>query len=134
MEGLKPIVDFFTPIFFVSVGIAINVSVFNPFNTANHAVLFIIAILTMIAIVTKIIPVYLVKFDKSINRKIIGLGMVPRGEVGLIFASMGKITGVLTVNMYNIIVAVVVLSTIIVPPLIKAVVKKRAPENTHSTA
>lgn len=125
MEGLKPIVDFFTPIFFVSVGIAINISIFNPFKSDNLPILAIILALTFIAVITKILPAYLIKTENGVHRILIGLGMVPRGEVGLIFASMGKITGVLTNQMYNIVVAVVVLSTIIAPPLIKLVIKKK---------
>ncbi|MEW5821402.1 MAG: cation:proton antiporter [Cyanobacteriota bacterium] len=131
MKGLKPIVDFFTPIFFVSVGIAINLAIFNPFDVQNHSILVLIMILVVIAIITKILPAYFVKFDNNINQKIIGLGMVPRGEVGLIFASMGKITAILTVQMYNVIVAVVVLSTIVVPPLLKYIVKRDKSINNH---
>lgn len=125
MEGLKPIVDFFTPIFFVSVGIAMNISIFNPFNLDNLPILVIIFILTLIAVITKILPAYLIKLEKGVHRNLIGLGMVPRGEVGLIFASMGKVTEVLTNQMYNIIVAVVVLSTIIAPLLIKIAIKNK---------
>lgn len=130
IEGLKPIADLFTPIFFVSVGIAIDLTVFNPFVQKNQMILLAILALTVIAVGTKILPAYIIKLDKGIKRNIIGLGMVPRGEVGLIFASMGKITGVLTNNMYNIVVAVVVLSTIIVPPLIKlAITNNNSKEN-----
>ena len=128
MEGLKPIVDFFTPIFFVSVGIAININIFNPLNPDNYTTLLIIAVLTVIAVITKILPAYIVKLEKNVNQKLIGLGMVPRGEVGLIFAAMGKITEVLTTQMYNIIVAVVVLSTIVAPPLIKLAIKGKNQE------
>lgn len=124
MEGLKPIVDFFTPIFFVSVGIVVNISLFNPFNSKNHFTIIAIIVLVIISLVTKMLPAYLIKAEDGLNRNITGLGMVPRGEVGLIFASIGLMTGVFNELIYNGVVAVVVLSTVIVPPLLKLACRK----------
>lgn len=123
MEGLKPIVDFFTPIFFVSVGVVVNLAFFNPLDPGNHFRLGVILILVLIALFTKMLPAYLIKTEKGLNRHVVGLGMVPRGEVGLIFASIGLSTGVFNDLIYNGVVAVVVLSTVIVPPLLKLATK-----------
>lgn len=122
-EALRPIVDFFTPIFFVSIGIAINLSVLNPFNPANSKILVYILIFLLIAIITKYLSGYSIISRENIDKRTIGISMIPRGEVGLIFASMGKITGVLNENVYAIIVVVVILTTIVVPPLLKWSIK-----------
>lgn len=119
---LKPLVDIFTPIFFVSVGIFVNISVFNIFDPANYNSLMWIAVLFLIAVGGKFLSGYMIAKEEGINRKIIGISMVPRGEVCLIFASVGKISGILSDEMYTVIVATVMLSTIVVPPLMKALV------------
>lgn len=117
---LKPLVDIFTPIFFVSVGVFVNISVFNVFNPANHNTLMWIAVLLVIAVGSKYLSGFMISAKHGLNRKIIGISMVPRGEVCLIFASVGKVSGILSSEMYTAIVATVMLSTIIVPPLMKS--------------
>ena len=121
---LKPLVDIFTPIFFVSVGIFVNIKVFNIFDPANHYSLMWIAVLFVIATSTKFLAGFMIPKEDGLNRKIIGISMVPRGEVCLIFASVGKISGILSDEMYTVIVATVMLSTIVVPPLMKSLVFK----------
>jgi Kef-type K+ transport system membrane component KefB len=124
-EGLRPLVDFFTPIFFVSVGIAMNLSVFNIFNPSNHKLLLWVVILVIIAVISKFTAGFVIRTDKDTSRSIIGSGMIPRGEVGLIFAAMGMITGILTDELYTIIVTTVIISTMMAPPLLKWLISKK---------
>ena len=89
---LKPIADFFTPIFFVSVGVAVNVRLFNPLDSANRGTVLLALLGTVVAFVGKFLAGW-GAWGKGVNRALIGAGMVPRGEVGLIFATVGKQNG-----------------------------------------
>lgn len=59
-----------------------------------------------------------------LNRLAIGVGMVPCGEVGLVFASIGKTLGVIDAAMFSAVVLMVIVTTLATPPLLKAVMKK----------
>jgi Kef-type K+ transport system membrane component KefB len=61
---------------------------------------------------------------KGYNRWVIGIGLLPRGEVGLIFASIGKGLGVLSDDLFAMIIIVVILTTLITPPLLNWALKK----------
>ena len=58
------------------------------------------------------------------ERLLIGVSMVPRGEVGLIFASVGKALGVLPAEMFSVIVMVIIFTTFVAPPCISIFSKK----------
>jgi len=57
--------------------------------------------------------------QRGVNRIIVGVGMIPRGEVGLIFATTGLARKIITPGEYAVIIAVVVITTFITPPLLK---------------
>jgi Kef-type K+ transport system membrane component KefB len=82
-ERLKPITDVFVPIFFVLVGVAVNLNHLNPFNPQNRSILLLAGGLTLVAIIGKLVSGWGV-LDRTVNRWVVGIGMVPRGEVGLI--------------------------------------------------
>ena len=60
----------------------------------------------------------------AVDKLTIGIGMVPRGEVGLIFASIGLANGVLDAEGYGALLLVLLLSTVITPPLLRLRVKR----------
>ena len=62
-----------------------------------------------------------------LNRMAIGIGMMPRGEVGLVFASIGKTLGVIGPAMFSAVVLMVIVTTLATPPLLKAAMKKQEP-------
>ena len=63
------------------------------------------------------------------NRLAIGIGMLPRGEVGLIFAAIGKSLGVISDALFSAVVLMVIVTTLATPPLLKLVLLRgRAPE------
>ena len=62
---------------------------------------------------------------KGVNKWIIGWGMVPRGEVGLIFASVGRALGVVDAAEFSVIVVVIMLTTFVTPPVLGYLLKKR---------
>lgn len=123
---LKPIVDFFAPIFFVSVGVAVNLRLFNPFDPANHGTVTLALLGTMVAFLGKFVAGW-GAWGKGIRRALIGAGMVPRGEVGLIFATVGKQNGVLNDSLYAALLAVIFLTTFVAPILLAVFAKKAVP-------
>ena len=117
-ERLKPVSDVFTPIFFVMVGAAVDIRVFNPFVKENIPILLIALILFIVAVVGKFVSGWTV-FQKGINKTVVGLGMIPRGEVGLIFAQVGLTYGVFTSELFSAVTVMVMLTTFVAPPLLK---------------
>ncbi|MFN9861644.1 MAG: cation:proton antiporter, partial [Pseudanabaena sp.] len=85
-ELIKPIADLIVPIFFVTVGARADLSVLNPTIPDNRAGLLIAIFLVMVAIAGKLVTGWAVFGIPQINRVAIGVGMIPRGEVGLVFA------------------------------------------------
>jgi Kef-type K+ transport system membrane component KefB len=122
-ENLKPLVDVFAPIFFVMVGVSVDISVLNPFNPDNRGILLIVLVLTAVAVLGKMASGYFIT-RKGVNRLAIGLGMLPRGEVGLIFTQLGKSTGLFSDEVFSALVCVVVLTTFLAPPLLSVVFKR----------
>jgi Kef-type K+ transport system membrane component KefB len=61
----------------------------------------------------------------KVNKQIVGFGMVPRGEVGLIFASIGMALGVVDIRLYSVIVIMVILTTLLTPPILTYFINKR---------
>ncbi len=113
---MTPIIQLFTPIFFVMVGLSVDLSIID-FTSSTFWIMSISLII--IAFLTKFIGAFLV-FQKSIrNNALIGISMVPRGEVGLIFAEMGRINGVLPNDIYAILIFVIIITTVIPPLLLK---------------
>ncbi len=117
-ERLKPVSDFFTPIFFIFVGAAVDVRLLNPFDGENIPILIIALVLFLVAILGKIIS-GLGVLKKGIKRSVIGIGMIPRGEVGLIFAQVGLTSGVFSSRLFSAVTVMVMLTTFIAPPLLK---------------
>lgn len=122
-DRVKPIADIFVPIFFVMLGTSVNLSLFNPFNPEMHSVIYLMLTLSAIAVLMKIFSGFGV-LKKGVNKLVVGVGMIPRGEVGLIFASIGLARNIINPGEYASIVAIVVITTFITPPLLKFVLRK----------
>jgi Kef-type K+ transport system membrane component KefB len=124
-ERIKPVADIFTPIFFVSIGAAADLRLWNPFLAENRPTLVIGAALLAIAIIGKLASGWAVPWLR-INRLAVGVGMAPRGEVGLIFAQIGLTAGVLSGRLYSAILFVVIATTLVTPPLLKRALESGA--------
>ncbi len=129
---LKPVAYIFTPIFFVKIGADVDLGYFNPFNEANHAILVVAGFLFVIAMVGKALSGFAV-FDRRINSAAVGVGMAPRGEVGLIFAEVGRRAGIVTADLFAAVVVVMALTTFLAPPLLKLSMVRR-PRGTSLVA
>lgn len=120
-EQIKPVADILVPIFFVTVGARVDLSVLNPAIPENREGLMISAFLIGIAIVGKVVTGWAVFGQPGINRLAIGFGMIPRGEVGLVFAAIGTASGVLDKALQAAIIIMVILTTFLAPPLLRLV-------------
>ncbi|MEH6585131.1 MAG: cation:proton antiporter [Halioglobus sp.] len=112
-ELIRPISDIMISIFFVGVGAQVQLEVL-----ADPGIVLTIVVLTLVAVVSKGATGYLVK-GPGLDRLGIGLGMIPRGEVGLVFAAFAFAQGVFLPDTYTALVMVVLLSSIIGPALLK---------------
>ncbi len=128
-----PIADILVPIFFVSVGAKADLGVLNPTTPTNREGLVIAAFLMVIAIVGKVITGWAVFGQPGINRFAIGVGMIPRGEVGLVFAGIGSASGALSKPLEAAIIVMVILTTFLAPPFLRLAFKG-SPESETSTA
>jgi Kef-type K+ transport system membrane component KefB len=125
MEAVTPLGHFFVPIFFVTVGAAVNVRVFNPFDPTQHPALLLGGLLIVAAVVGKFASGYAPFWFRG-RKSIIGVGMVPRGEVGLIFAQMGLSTGVFDDAQFSAATLMVMVTTFLAPPLLRLLFPPRS--------
>ena len=112
---MRPIIHLFTPIFFVTVGLSLNlreVDWSSPFIWV-----FSLALLG-VAFAGKLLGAFVVS-EPLARRWAIGLAMVPRGEVGLIFAELGRVAGILDHEVYAGLIIVIALTTLLPPFLLK---------------
>ena len=112
-RDFKALGSIFIPVFFLQIGIDTDVTKFF----SGH-VLIVAAVLTVIAIVGKMLAA-VGAWGTNTDKLLIGIGMVPRGEVGLIFASIGVSVGVFQEDLYAVVLLVVLLTTVVAPPLLK---------------
>lgn len=120
-EQITPIADMLVPVFFVTVGARTDISVLNPMIPANREGLIIASFLVVVAIIGKTITGFAVFGQPGINRLAVGFGMIPRGEVGLVFAGVGAASGVLSESLDAAIIVMVIVTTFIAPPLLRLV-------------
>ncbi|QYK00933.1 cation:proton antiporter [Shewanella psychrotolerans] len=110
----KPLVDVFTPIFFVYVGVSLDLSQID----ASWSGFFILVTLAILAIAAKVAAGAFVE-GCSRTKLIIGSAMVPRGEVGLVFAEMGLQMEIISSKLFTELVLVIAITTIAGPLLLK---------------
>jgi len=115
---VKPLADLFIPVFFVMMGAATDLSVLSPATPDGRAALGLGAALAVVAVIGKVIG-GLTCPGRGIDRWVVGIAMIPRGEVGLIFAGLGRQQGILTPSLYAAVLAVVLVSTLVTPPALK---------------
>lgn len=117
-EAIKPVSDIFVPVFFVMVGAKVKLTDYNPFVADNWSMLSLAALLIVVAIAGKFASGW-AAWSAPVNRARIGIGMIPRGEVGLIFAQIGLASQVIDQSFYAAVVLMVVVTTFLAPPLLE---------------
>jgi Kef-type K+ transport system membrane component KefB len=119
---MRPIIQLFTPIFFVMVGLSMDLSVID---WGSPFIWMFSLVMTAIAIFGKLIGPWLIR-ESAPMRLAIGMAMVPRGEVGLIFAELGRVSGVFDASVYAGIVLVIAYTTLAAPFWIKGFYQRYA--------
>jgi len=114
-DQMKPIIQLFTPIFFVYIGLSLNLREIDwssPFIWSFSLIVFILAVLG------KMIGPFFLK-ESIYSKWAIGMAMVPRGEIGLIFTELGRISGILNNEIHAGMVIVITLTTLLSPFVMK---------------
>lgn len=113
---MNPIIQLFTPIFFVSIGLSVDLA---QVDWSSAFFWGFSLLLTVLAIASKVAGAMFIR--ESLARRVaIGLSMVPRGEVGLVFAGLGKSTGLFNDEIYVTMIVVIVYTTLFTPFLLRA--------------
>lgn len=131
-EQVIPVADILVPIFFVSVGAKTDFGVLNPAVPSNREGLTLAIFLIVVAILGKVVTGLSVFGQPGINRLAIGVGMIPRGEVGLVFAGVGSASGALSKATEAAIIMMVILTTFLAPPLLRFVFQESQKDTTYS--
>lgn len=112
---VAPLYAFFPPFFFAFIGLELSLAAFGDPGT-----LALLVAVTALAIATKLAGAYL--GARGLGRAdaiFVGVGMVPRGEVGIVVAGIGNATGAIDAELFAVIVAMSVLTTLLVPPVLR---------------
>ncbi len=116
-ELIEPVALFLVPIFFIVTGMSVDLRTF-----ADPSVLLSALGVTLVAFAGKVAAG--VAAGAGVNKWIVGFGMVPRGEVGLIFATIGASLGVVNDSVFSVIVIMIILTTLLTPPLLSVMLKR----------
>ena len=114
---IEPVGHLVVPLFFVYTGAQVNLAVL-----ADLRVLGVALVVTAIALVGKLVSGLVAG---PVQRWVVGWGMAPRGEVGLIFAVVGKQLGVVDETQFSVVVVMVMLTTLLTPPVLAALIRRR---------
>jgi Kef-type K+ transport system membrane component KefB len=120
---LRPVATFLVPVFFVLMGIQVHLETF-----ANLSVLGIASGLTLAAVIGKQVC-GLGVLERGLDRLSVGVAMIPRGEVGLIFAGIGRTLKVIDDATFSAVVIMVITTTLVTPPILKFTLARR--EGSH---
>ncbi|MCK5640467.1 MAG: cation:proton antiporter [Gammaproteobacteria bacterium] len=114
-EQMKPIVHLFTPIFFVMVGLSLNL---HKIDWSSAFIWQFSLSMLLFAFIGKMVGAFFIREPLSV-RLMTGVAMVPRGEVGLIFAELGRVSGIYNNEIYAGMILVIAFTTLIPPFLMK---------------
>jgi Kef-type K+ transport system membrane component KefB len=118
------VAQFFVPIFFIVVGASIDL------RQLDTRFVLIGLGLALIGIIGKVLAGVFVP-RRRLRRLVIGVGMIPRGEVGLIFAQVGLTTKLLSSGLYTAVALMVMLTTLVTPPILARLLDRRTPDGLH---
>jgi Kef-type K+ transport system membrane component KefB len=123
-EEVAPVAAFFTPFFFGFIGAQVDLSAFSSVN-----IILLLLGLTAIAVATKFVGAFLGALRVGRARAtLIGVGMIPRGEVGVVVAGLGLTAGAISGELYSVVVGMAILTTLLVPPLLPALARRAEPK------
>ena len=114
-DEVAPLYAFFPPFFFAFIGMEVSLGEFVDAGTLS-----LLAAVTVLAVATKYVGARIGALGMTRHEAhVVGVGMVPRGEVGIIVAGIGAGAGVIDAQLFAVIVGMSVLTTLVVPPLLR---------------
>jgi Kef-type K+ transport system membrane component KefB len=123
---VAPVAAFFTPFFFGFIGAQVDLTAL-----ADVDAVLLLAGISVVAIATKFLGAFLGAIREGAARAtLIGWGMVPRGEVGIVVAGLGLSQGAIDSEIYSVVVGMAILTTLVVPPLLPWLVRRSGPAQT----
>lgn len=125
-KQIQPLMAFLVPFFFVVTGTRVQLGAL-----ASPSALLSLLIVVVLAVIGKLVGCGLGAL--SLGKRsalLIGVGMVPRGEVGIIVASLGRAAGVFGDTIFAIIIAMSLLTSVVAPPVLKALLAQMPPVPT----
>lgn len=122
-ESVTQLGFFFVPIFFATVGASIDLGALM-----TREALMIGALLVFVGVVGKVLAGFAPWWFKG-NKLLVGVALVPRGEVGLIFAQLGLTAGVLSNERFGALMLMVVVTTFLTPPLLSLIASRATPDD-----
>ncbi|MBF0281467.1 MAG: cation:proton antiporter [Zetaproteobacteria bacterium] len=115
-SNTRPIIQLFTPIFFVVVGLSLNL---HEVNWSDQTTLTMAGAFIFIAMLSKFAGAMLLVKESIYQRVAIGIAMIPRAEVGLIFAELGRMFHIFDQQLYAVMIVTIAATTIIPPFMLK---------------
>jgi Kef-type K+ transport system membrane component KefB len=112
---MKPIIHLFTPIFFVMVGLSLNL---NEVDWQSPIMWQMATAFIVLAMLSKLVGAFMLRESRH-TKLAIGLAMIPRAEVGLIFAELGRASGVFGHDIYAVMILTIAATTILPPFMMK---------------
>jgi Kef-type K+ transport system membrane component KefB len=114
-ERMSGVTEFLVPFFLVNIGMQLRLDIFR-----SSSVIALSVLITVVAIATKLIACGLGSYNLGLRRAAqVGMGMVPRGEVGIIVAQIGLTMAVIEAELYGVVLFMAVATTVIAPPFLK---------------
>ena len=119
------VMEFLVPFFLVNIGLQLQLSVFRDWS-----LIWLALAVTLVALVTKLIGCGLGAWSLGMKRAAqVGVGMMPRGEVGIVVAQIGLSLGVIDARLFAVVLFMAVVTTLIAPPLLTLLFKADTPDN-----
>ncbi|HXE67034.1 MAG TPA: cation:proton antiporter [Rhodanobacteraceae bacterium] len=127
-EQMQPLLALLTPFFFVLTGAKVDLA-----KLASGEALWLLLVATLLALATKLAGGWLGALRLGPRSAlIVGVGMIPRGEVGIVVAALGLSAGVFGDLIYAVIIAMSLLTSIIAPPFLALLLKQPAPASAEA--
>jgi Kef-type K+ transport system membrane component KefB len=123
--AVQPVASLFSTVFFVLIGAGLELGVLNPMEAANRPGLVVAIFLLLVAIAGKVMAGWSFFSEQAVRRLLVGIGMMPRGEVGLIFLGLGRQDQILSPALESGILLAVIGTTFLAPVLLRQVLSPR---------
>lgn len=126
-KQMSGVTEFLVPLFLVNIGMQLKLEIFR-----DRSVIALALLVTLIAVITKLIACGLGAWGLGWRRAgQVGMGMVPRGEVGIVVAQIGLGLAVINQSLYGVVLVMAVATTLIAPPFLRILYGSEKPENRN---